>query len=358
MSLSRPLDERCREAFGEFASKGVLSAANFDSAFRRAGYSDVRAEETERYHQNFVQQRQGVSGTHLREDEFLRVVRAHDDKRKFLESISISAKEWVCNAVRGVSHVLTTSTLYKGEVLWSSRSNETRMGIIMKGSAMLWGKQGDKGLVDFPVCEIGMNAVIGDGMMPRMATKVVALGTIDVLFMPMSEVKQRLGDRFIEEITAMLDVKDRHVKARINTMQRVCKRAMVEPPLSQLPFLPVKNHLEAQLAQGMQKLAQAQSQQRAAIQAAKRAKAQRMGGVSSDISENGPSSAFDASRLFRMERSGKLPSTNSAPVGGSTRSRTNMPHTAQVRSSIPRRIAASEFHVMIDTGTMMYDDLK
>ena len=68
-------------AFDEFATDGVLSASNFEAAFRRAGFADARTEEVERYHHNFVHQRQGVAGTHLQHDEFARILLAHDEKR-------------------------------------------------------------------------------------------------------------------------------------------------------------------------------------------------------------------------------------------------------------------------------------
>jgi hypothetical protein len=68
-------------AFDEFAMDSVLSASNFEAAFRRAGFPDARTEEVERYHHNFVHQRQGVAGTHLRHEEFARILLAHDEKR-------------------------------------------------------------------------------------------------------------------------------------------------------------------------------------------------------------------------------------------------------------------------------------
>jgi len=233
------------------------------------------------------------------------------------------------------------------------------MGIIMGGRALLWGRRG--GEVDFPLWEVGINTVIGDTLMPCMSTRLVALGQVDVLVMPMSEVKLRLGDRFIEEMAAQLDVKERHAQHRLSTIQRVCKTAMGNPSLSQLPFLPVKNQLQEQLAQGMQKLAQAQSKKRAVLQASKREKALRMSRGMDLSDDHLASSLGEKSRIFRMERSGQLLGTATATAKNlsslSTRPRTSMSRS-QVSSSIPRQIAASEFHVRIDTGTMTYDDLK
>ena len=278
-------------------------------------------------------------------------------RRRFLQHFRISGKDWVCSAVRGVSHLFTRSTFAQGQCVWAANRAESCMGIIMGGRAMLWGRRG--GEVDFPLWEVGINTVIGDTLMPCMSTRLVALGQVDVLFMPMSEVKLRLGDRFIEEMAAQLDVKERHVQHRLNTMQRLCKTAMGNPSLSQLPFLPVKNQLQEQLAQGMQKLAQAQSKKRAVLQASKREKALRMSrGV--DLSDDRlASSLAEKSRIFRMERSGQLLGTATAKnlKSLSTCPRKSMSRS-QVSSSIPRQIAASEFHVRIDTGTMTYDDLK
>ena len=62
-SASVTFERRCRAAFEEFQSSGVLLAANFDAAFRRAGFPDARAEEVERYRNNFLQQRRGVCGS-------------------------------------------------------------------------------------------------------------------------------------------------------------------------------------------------------------------------------------------------------------------------------------------------------
>lgn len=250
------------------------------------------------------------------------------------------------------------ATLEKGETLWSYNCLESQMGFIMKGRAMLWGRSRKDGVwagdVDFPICELGSSAVIGDSFMPGTARKVVALGQVDVIYIPMSEVKMRLGEKFLEQIATMLDVKERHSKARMKTMQRICKRAKSENTLSQLPFLPLKNHLKEQLAQGMQKLAQSQNEERAAMQAAKRAKAQRS---EVDDDDDRPSSPLaEKSRKLRMERMGRLPSAATAHTPGASRPRTSMSRSA-TRSSIPRRIAASELHVRIDTGTMMYDDL-
>jgi hypothetical protein len=358
-AAAKDFERRCCAAFEEYQSGGVLHAANFDGAFRRAGFPDVRADEVERYHQNFVQQRRGVPGTHLKLDEFLRIQKDHLQKKRFLETNSISGQEWVRNAIRGVSHLFTKTTLYKGELLWSFDGAENRLGIIMKGRAMLWGRSRKGGAfvgdVDFPICEIGSNTVIGDTLMPNTARKVVALGHIDVIYIPMSEVKTRLGDRFLEQIAGMLEGKERHCRARMSTMQRICKRAKTENTLSQLPFLPLKNHLKEQLAKGMQKLAQSQNDQRAALQAAKRAKAQLTGEI--DNRDDRPySPSAEKSRVLRMERAGKLPVANKAPDLGASRPRTSMSRGA-ARSSIPRRIAASELHVRIDTGTMTYDDL-
>lgn len=361
-SLGVTLEERCGTAFDEYARGGALKEGNFDAAFRRAGFPDAKVEEVERYHQNFMQQRQGVAGTVLRQDEFLRILSAHDQKRRFLETTRISAKEWVCNALRSLSYLFTKCTLHKGECLWTINGTENKtMGIIIKGRAMLWGRQAN-GLVDFPVCELGVNAILGDGLMPNNASKVVAMGETDVLFIPMSEVKLRLGDRFLEEMSASLVVKNRHVEARLDNMQRVCKRAMSEPPLAQLPFLPVKNQNKEQLAQGMQKLASAQSQKRSALQAANRAILQAANQAATqdgDQTDNHLSTlAAEQSRIFRMERSGRI-------LGTSTESRSSFGKRArtsisrgQVRSRIPRRIQSSEFHVCIDTGSMMYDDLR
>ena len=243
--------------------------------------------------------------------------------------------------------------------MWAANRAESCLGIVMGGRALLWGRRG--GEVDFPLWEVGINTVIGDTLMPSMSTRLVALGQVDVLFMPMSEVKLRLGDGFVEEMAAQLDVKERHVQHRLSTIQRVCKTAMGNPSLSQLPFLPVKNQLQEQFAQGMQKLAQAQSQQRAVLQASKREQALRMSRRTdcSDDRLTTSSLAEKTSRIFRMERSGQLLGTATAKnlISLSTRPRTSMSRS-QVSSSIPRQITASEFHVRIDTGTMTYDDLK
>ena len=361
LARSRPIEERGQVAFDEYATQGVLAAVNFEAAFRRAGFPDARTEEVERYHHNFVHQRaemQGVTGTHLRRDEFVRILQSHDQKRRFLQHVRISGKDWVCNAVRGVSHQFTRSTFAQGQCVWAANRADSTMGIIMSGRAMLWGRKG--GEVDFPLWEVGANTVVGDTLMPRMSTRLVALGPVDVLLIPLSEVKLRLGDRFIQEMAAQLEVKERHAQHRLSTMQRVCKRAMGDQSLSQLPFLPLKNQMKEQLAQGMQKLAQAQSKERAALQAAKRAKALRMSGRGVDMSDDRPlSSLAEKGRIFRMERSGQLLSAPTAkhPTSVSTRPRTSMSR-GQLSSSIPRQIAASEFHVCIDTGTMTYDDLR
>jgi hypothetical protein len=360
-SASVTFERRCRAAFEEFQTSGVLLAANFDAAFRRAGFPDARAEEVERYHNNFLQQRRGVSGSHLKLDEFLRITADHHQKKRFIETIRISGQEWVSNAIRGVAHLFTKTTIGKDRSLWSFDSSESRMGIIMTGRAMLWGRSRKDGAwagdVDFPICELGSNTVLGDSVMPGTARKVVALGQVDIIYIPMSEVKLRLGDKFLEQIALILDVKERHSQARMKTMQRICKRAKSENTLSQLPFLPLKNHLKEQLAQGMQKLAQSQIAERAAMQAAKRAKAQRTGDVG-DHDDRPSSPPTEKSRKLRMERTGRLPTAADAKALalGASRPRTSMSRNAS-RSSIPRRIAASELHVQIDTGTMMYDDL-
>ena len=354
-SLGVPLEQRCHTAFAEHAGGELLAAGSFDAAFRRAGFPDARTDEVERYHQNFVLQRQGVAGSCLRLDEFVRILAAHDQKRQFLENTSISSKDWVCQALRAASHCFIKSTEYKGACLWSVKnSNRKMMAIIIQGRAMLWGRQGN-GQVDFPVCELGTNAVIGDGLMPNMASKVVVMSETDVLYIPMSEVKSRLGDRFLDEMAASLEVKNRHTEARMCNMQRVCKRAICEPALAQLPFLPMKNQMKDQLSQGMQKLATAQSQKRSATMEAKRAKAMRTGGVGDDNSDNHPSLA-EQNRTFRLERSGRILGTSKAPALG-TRSGTSMLR-GKVPQRIPRRIQSSEFHVSIDTGSMMYDDLR
>jgi len=348
---------RCVEAFGEYATEGKLSPANFDSAFRRAGFADIRSEEVERYLSNFLQQRQGVSGTNLRLDEFTRILMAHEDKRRWLEKNKVG-EEWMCGALRGVSHLLTKVTLFKGDCLWSCTSAESRMGIIMRGAAMLWGRNGDKGQVDFPICEITTNAFLGEGLMPRNTTKVVALGQIDLLYMPMTEVKLRLGDKFIDEIKAMREAKEKHVNARMITIQRVCRRAQNNSALTQLPFLPVKNSLEVQVSAGMQKLATAQVQERNALQAAKRAKSQRTGDIfDDDAPASEGTKLLQQTRLLRMERTGKIMDNITAPVLG-TRLRSNRRGDKRGNSGIPPRIKNSELHVMIDTTTMTYDNLK
>ena len=135
---SLSFEERCRAAFASHAKDGVLPATSFDAAFRQAGYPDARQEEVDRYHVNFVQERKGIPGTHLREEEFVRILLGHDQKRRFLQTFRISSDDRVCNLVRSISHCFTRCTLQHGQHLWSHSSAESRMGIIMEGRAMLW----------------------------------------------------------------------------------------------------------------------------------------------------------------------------------------------------------------------------
>ena len=175
------LEERCRTAFAEFAQHGLLPGASFDEAFRRAGFKDARSEEVERYLQNFVQERPGVAGSQLREQEFLRILAAHDSKCRFLRTARVSSDEWVCNALRGLSHHFTKRTLKNGECLWFPWSGEPMLSIIIAGNAMLWARQGNafsRGLVDFPIATLGTNSVIGDDLMPHVASKVMIFTTI------------------------------------------------------------------------------------------------------------------------------------------------------------------------------------
>ena len=174
------LEERCRTAFAEFAQHGLLPGASFDEAFRRAGFKDARSEEVERYLQNFVQERPGVAGSQLREQEFLRILAAHDSKCRFLRTARVSPDEWVCNALRGLSHHFTKRTLQNGECLWFPWSGEPMLSIIIAGNAMLWARQGNafsRGLVDFPIATLGANSVIGDDLMPHVASKVMIFTT-------------------------------------------------------------------------------------------------------------------------------------------------------------------------------------
>ena len=152
----------------------------FDEAFRRAGFKDARSEEVERYLQNFVQERPGVAGSQLREQEFLRILAAHDSKCRFLRTARVSSDEWVCNALRGLSHHFTKRTLQNGECLWFPWSGEPMLSIIIAGNAMLWARQGNafsRGLVDFPIATLGANSVIGDDLMPHVASKVMIFTT-------------------------------------------------------------------------------------------------------------------------------------------------------------------------------------
>jgi len=86
-----PLEQRCHTAFAEHAGGELLSAGSFDAAFRRAGFPDAHTEQVERYYQNFVLQRQGVAGSCLRLDEFVRILAAHDQKRRQFLHLSISS---------------------------------------------------------------------------------------------------------------------------------------------------------------------------------------------------------------------------------------------------------------------------
>ena len=93
--------------------------------FREASLSEgLGSEEVERYLQNFVQERPGVAGSQLREQEFLRILAAHDSKCRFLRTARVSPDEWVCNALRGLSHHFTKRTLKNGECLWFPWSGE------------------------------------------------------------------------------------------------------------------------------------------------------------------------------------------------------------------------------------------
>jgi hypothetical protein len=360
---SLSFEERCRAAFASHAKDGVLPATSFDAAFRQAGYPDARQEEVDRYHVNFVQERKGIPGTHLREEEFVRILLGHDQKRRFLQTFRISSDDRVCNLVRSISHCFTRCTLQHGQHLWSHSSAESRMGIIMEGRAMLWARHGERGQVDFPMCELGKNRLVGDITMPPLATKVVAIGPVDMLFISMSEVKMRLGEPFIDEIADKHAGKNRHVQAQLRVMQRVCKRAKGDMLLASLPFLPARSPLREQLATGMQNLAKTQSEERAAKQAAKRAKAERACGTSTssapDLDDSRALSlqvgVGEKTRQFRMERAGKLPSAI-ALLPSEARPKSRLLRRP-VTSSIPRRIVASEFRVRIDTSTMVYDDM-
>jgi hypothetical protein len=108
----------------------------------------------------------------------------------------------------------------------------------------------------------------------------------------------------------------------------------------------------------MQKLATAQVQERNALQAAKRAKSQRTGDIfDDDAPASEGTKLLQQTRLLRMERTGKIMDNITAPVLG-TRLRSNRRGDKRGDSGIPPRIKNSELHVMIDTTTMTYDNLK
>ena len=182
--------------------------------------------------------------------------------------------------------------------------------------------------------------------------QVVACGPLEVLVISMSEVRSRLGDRFVAAFADKIAAQTRLVAVQMGTHRRVCKRVRMVPALSALPFLPVKNGLKEQVAQAGAKLAKAQQDEREAMKQ-KRAQKLRAGGICDDGSQVGDRSC-PLSRMVRLERTGRLSSSESVVLGATRRSlASRRPKT----SGIPPRIPRSEYRVRIDCGTMMYDDL-
>jgi hypothetical protein len=58
-----PPGPRCRCLFDHYHLGSLQPPVTKQAAERRAGFSDARAKEVERYHNNFLLQRRGVSGS-------------------------------------------------------------------------------------------------------------------------------------------------------------------------------------------------------------------------------------------------------------------------------------------------------
>lgn len=362
---------RFKAAFDEADTEhtNTISISRLGAVFHKLGFNDVKGEEIEKLAREHAA---SAVQTDLEFQEFSSMMATFEEKRKFFSTVRLSREEWVLASLRSMSQYFRKESLSNGEVVWSRAQGDVtgQIILIMKGACTLLGTMGK---VELPICGVGPGTLIGNGYLPALASRVVAAGEVDVLACRPEDLRQRMGDHFIQELGANQAAQERLSAQRVRAFKDLFLKASRSPGI-RLPFAVTKR-----VGKGAAAMARQDPSSFSPLPSSPLPRSLRPLTSPSSMAVRSPPRAslslddFVASpplNRHRPRRPLQEGGKEGRGGGGGRRQeqeeqqrtpahlRTYKPFNHRSpQPNIPRMVPKADYHVRIDTNTMLYDDL-